>query len=89
MIKKIWHFDLEPNMGQIDRYVRYTVSVALIGAMLLVSPTPVDWLVALPLIAIPVFISAYAGWDPLYALMQKRRTPKFTFLDKKHTALDK
>lgn len=86
MIKKIWHFDLEPNMGRIDRYARYTLSIALIGALLLIPLTPVGWLIVLPLIAIPIFISAYAGWDPIYALVQKRRTPKFTFFNKKHSA---
>ena len=86
MIKKIWHFDLEPNMGRIDRYARYTLSIALIGSMLLVPQTPVGWLVLLPLIAIPIFISAYAGWDPVYALFQKQRTPKFAFFTKKPAA---
>jgi len=86
VIKKIWHFDLEPNMGRIDRYARYTLSIALIGALLLIPLTPVGWLIVLPLIAIPIFISAYAGWDPIYALVQKRRTPKFTFFNKKHSA---
>ena len=65
MIKKMWHFDLEPNMGRIDRYARYTLSIALIGSMLLVPQT---------------------GWDPVYALMQKQRTPKFRFFAKKPAA---
>ena len=86
MIENIWHFDLEPNMGRLDRYARYTLSIVLIGSMLLVPQTPVGWLVLLPLIAIPIFISAYAGWDPVYALMQKQRTPKFTFFNKKRTS---
>ena len=86
MINKIWHFDLEPNMGRIDRYARYTLSIALIGSILLVPQTPVGWLVLSPLIAIPVFISAYAGWDPVYALFQKKRSPKFVFFNKKRTS---
>ena len=93
MANKVWHFNLEPNMGRIDKYIRYTVSIELMGAMLLVSPLPVGWLIALPLVAIPVFISAYASWDPLYALMQKqptsnrkRRSPMSVFLYNKHTA---
>ena len=83
MIKKLWHFDLEPNMSRIDRYARFTLSITLISSMLFISPTPIGWLVVLPLIAIPVFISAYAGWDPIYALFQKQRTAKFRFFNKK------
>ena len=72
MIKKIWHFDLEPNMGKVDRIVRYTLSIALISSILIVAPTPLGWFVIFPLIAIPIFVSAYVGWDPVYAMFQKK-----------------
>ena len=83
MNKAIWHFDLSPNIGIFDKSVRYVVSTALIGAMLIATPTPVGWLVLLPLVAIPIFISAISGWDPIYALLQKRPTPRFSFFNKK------
>lgn len=83
MNKTIWHFDLKPNIGTIDKSVRYIVGVALIGVMLIAPPTPVGWMVILPLVAIPIFISAFFGWDPIYALLQKRPTPKFSLFNKK------
>jgi hypothetical protein len=83
MNKAIWHFDLSPNIGIIDTSVRYFVGATLIGVMLIATPTPVGWLVILPLIAIPIFISAISGWDPIYALLQKRPTSRFSLFNKK------
>ena len=83
MKKAIWHFSLSPNIGIIDKSVRYVVGAALIGVMLMATPTPVGWLVLLPLVAIPIVISAISGWDPIYALLQKRPTSRFSFFNKK------
>jgi hypothetical protein len=83
MKKAIWHFNLSPNIGIIDTSVRYFVGATLIGVTLIATPTPVGWLVLLPLVAIPILISAISGWDPIYALLQKRPTPRFSFSKKK------
>ena len=83
MNKALWHFDINQNMGPIDKSVRYVVGATLIGVMLIMAPTPVGWFVILPLVAIPVFISAFFGWDPIYALFQKRPTKNFSFFNKK------
>lgn len=82
MKKTIWHYDLNPNIGTIDKSIRYVVGAALIGVMLTVAPSPVGWLVILPLVAIPILISAISGWDPFYALFQKRPTPRISFSNK-------
>ena len=72
----IWHFDLNPNIGPIDKIGRYAVGATLIGVTLAAAPNPIGWAVMLPLIAIPIFISAIIGWDPFYAVFQKLPTPK-------------
>jgi hypothetical protein len=69
-----WHFDLSPNIGNIDTIARYTAGATLIGVLLVAAPTPVGWISLLPLIAIPLVVSAIIGWDPLYALFQKQPT---------------
>jgi hypothetical protein len=86
MDKAIWHFDINPNIGVIDKAIRYVVGATLIGTMLAIETTPVGWLVILPLVAIPVFISAFLGWDPIYALFQKRPIKKFSFFNKRPSA---
>lgn len=78
-----WHFDTNPNIGMTDRLVRYVLSATLIGIALVATPTPIGLIVVLPLIAIPIFISAFAGWDPVYALFQKAPAPLFSFFKKK------
>lgn len=72
-----WHFDLNPNMGVFDKSVRYILSIALIIPILFLTAASVGWAIILPLIAIPVFGSALIGWDPIYALFQKRPTPMY------------
>ena len=85
MNKTIWRYDLNPNVGLIDKSVRYVLGAALIGAMLVMTPTPIGWVVLLPLIAIPIFISAIIGWDPIYALFQKLPIRRLPFFNKKTT----
>lgn len=69
-----WHFDINPNVGNIDRLVRYVACAALIGTVLVLTPTPAGWTNLLLLTAIPIVISAIVGWDPVYALFQKHAT---------------
>ena len=83
MNKAQWHFDLNPNIGIIDRFARYMLSITLIVFALVATPTPIGWFVILPLIAIPIFISAFAAWDPVYALFQKAPTTIYSFFNKK------
>ncbi|MBI3772883.1 MAG: DUF2892 domain-containing protein [Gammaproteobacteria bacterium] len=70
------HFDLNQNMANIDKVARYVVGAALIGAIFVIVPAQASLLVLLPLIAIPIVISAIIGWDPIYALFQKLPIPK-------------
>jgi hypothetical protein len=84
-MKAIWHYDLNQNIGLVDKFVRFTLGGVLIGVTLLSTLTPVGWTVLLPLIAIPIFISAITGWDPIYALFQKLPVRRLSFFSKKPT----
>lgn len=77
-----WHYDASPNVGNVDKIVRYVVGITLIAAIF-VSSTPITWISLLPLFAIPVVISAITGWDPIYALFQKLPTVERSPLDPK------
>lgn len=77
-----WHYDASPNVGNVDKIVRYVVGITLIAAIF-VSSTPITWIALLPLVAIPVVISAITGWDPIYALFQKLPTMERSPLDPK------
>lgn len=70
-----WHFDFYPNVGEVDKYVRYGIGALLIGSVLVLAPSPMGWDVLMPILAIPIVSSAILSWDPLYALFQKMRTP--------------
>ncbi len=83
-----WHFDLHPNVTNTDKIVRYVAGALLIGAILVVAPAPVGWVALLPLIAIPVVISAIIGWDPIYALFQKLPIPRLSSFKKIRTIKD-
>lgn len=72
MKKALWHYDLEPNIGNIDKSIRFGIGVLLIGVILFINTPTLGWYVLFPLFAVPVIVSAYVGWDPLYALFQKR-----------------
>jgi Inner membrane protein YgaP-like, transmembrane domain len=67
-----WKFGHVPNVGNVDKVVRYVAGAILIGITLAISPENMGWTVLLALISIPIVISAIIGWDPLYALFQKR-----------------
>lgn len=78
-----WHFDLHPNISNRDKVVRYAVGAIAIGAVLATAPANVGWAVLLPLLAIPMVISAIIGWDPVYALFQKLPTDRLAILKAK------
>lgn len=77
-----WHYDASPNVGNVDKIVRYAVGIALIAPIFVLS-TPTTWILLAPLVAIPVVISAITGWDPIYALFQKLPTVERSLLDPK------
>ena len=56
-----WHFDLNPDVGKFDKYVRSVSGTTLFGVTLVTAPTPVGWMVMLPLIAVPIFITTIIG----------------------------
>lgn len=82
-----WHYDASPNVGNVDKVARYLIGATLIAAIFIVSE-PADWIYLLPLIAIPVVISAITGWDPIYALFQKRPTSERSPLDPKPSSVN-
>lgn len=66
-------YGLASNLGVTDRLIRYLVGAILIGTLLLVSGVAsagwhIGWLVFLPLISIPIVMSAIMRWDPVYAI---------------------
>lgn len=68
-------FGLKTNLGKSDRLLRYLVGAVLIGLLLFMSATAstvwsVGWLVLLPLLSIPIVISAIMRWDPVYAMLR-------------------
>lgn len=83
-----WHFDLHPNVGNFDKVVRFGVAAAAIAIVLMTAPANVGWAVLLPLIAVPVVISAIIGWDPVYALFQKLPTDRLALLKAKRRSRD-
>ena len=75
-----------PNVGNVDKLVRYGVGAALIGSILVVAPILIGWIALFPLIAIPIVISAIIGWDPIYALFHKMPTPRLISFETKPVA---
>lgn len=78
-----WHFNLHPNVGNVDKVVRFGIAATAIAVVLMTAPANVGWAVLLPLIAVPVVISAIIGWDPVYALFQKLPTDRLALLKEK------
>lgn len=74
MNKLIWHFDLNSNIAGFDRVIRYAVGFGLI-AFTLVAPELFWWTILLPLVSVPIIVSAIIGWDPFYAIFQKSPIP--------------
>lgn len=57
------------NVGTTDRIVRAVAGTALIAAGLFSATTAAGFIAVLPLIAIPVVLTAMTGYCPLYAAM--------------------
>jgi len=56
------------NMGDGDRVIRVLAGALLIGFTMGVAVETLGWLSVLPLIAIPLIMTAILNWDPLYGL---------------------
>ena len=56
-----------PNIGAIDRAVRFGVGMMLIAALMTMSTMHADLIVTL--LAIPLIITAIIAWDPVYAAL--------------------
>ena len=67
MAKTITKVDVYRNAGPVDRALRAVVGVGLIAAGLASASTSIGFLAALPLIAIPVIVSAITSYCPVYA----------------------
>lgn len=77
-----WNLYHHSNVGNVDKLVRYVVGATLIGSILVVTPAQFGLISLLPLIAIPIVISAIIGWDPIYALFHKPPAPRIFSLEK-------
>ena len=62
------------NVGMIDSVVRGSLSVAILVSVLLIPAISSTTLIGLTLAAIYTGLTAFIGWDPFYALMNKSRT---------------
>jgi Inner membrane protein YgaP-like, transmembrane domain len=82
-----WHLFHHPNVGNTDKLVRFVVGAALIGSIFVITSAQFGWITLLPLIAIPIVISAIMGWDPIYAMFHKQPTPRLLSLDTMPTAV--
>ncbi|MGD8573161.1 MAG: DUF2892 domain-containing protein, partial [Gammaproteobacteria bacterium] len=56
------------NMGDGDRVIRFVAGALLIGFTMGAAVEKLGWLSVLPLVAIPVIMTAILNWDPLYGL---------------------
>ena len=66
------------NVGMTDSAMRLATGSVMIGGFMLFSPTPVGWTVILPLLAIPVIVTAIIGWCPIYALAKVKTTGRLS-----------
>ena len=57
------------NMGDGDRVIRVLIGALLIGYTMGVAVDKLGWLSVLPLLAIPLVMTAILSWDPLYSLV--------------------
>lgn len=69
MEKAISTVSVLTNVGTTDRIVRAVAGTALIAAGLFSATTAAGFIAVLPLIAIPVVLTAMTGYCPLYAAM--------------------
>jgi len=57
------------NMGDGDRVIRVLIGALLIGYTMGAAIDKLGWLSVLPLLSIPLIMTAILSWDPLYGLM--------------------
>lgn len=69
MEKAISTVSVLTNVGTTDRIVRAVAGTGLIAAGLFSATTAAGFIAVLPLIAIPVVLTAMTGYCPLYAAM--------------------
>lgn len=69
MNKVISTVSLLTNMSTTDRVVRGVTGAAFIAAGLFSATTAAGFIAVLPLIAIPVMLTAITGYCPLYAAL--------------------
>jgi len=70
--------DTFQNMGDGDRAIRVVLSALLIGYTMSATVETLGWLSILPLLAIPLVMTAILSWDPVYRLLDvntARRIP--------------
>ncbi len=65
-------YDVE-NVGWFDSALRGSLATALVLGVLLIPSVSSTTLAVMTLIAIYAGLTAFIGWDPLYALMQGPR----------------
>jgi hypothetical protein len=59
------------NVGLIDGAVRGSLSMAILVSVLLLPSMPSTMLIGLTLAAIYTGLTAFIGWDPVYAWVKK------------------
>ena len=63
-------FDVGPNVGTLDRDLRFILGAVLIGLALFVAPRAEGPYALAALLAIPLIATGIMQWDPLYALLR-------------------
>ena len=71
MIYEHEKFDAVENVGFVDGVVRGSVSIAILVAIMLVPSISSFTLFGLTQLAIYAGLTAFIGWDPVYAMMKK------------------
>ena len=67
------HFSDVENVGLIDSVFRGSLGFAILLSVLLIPTISSTQLVALTLVAIYAGLTAFISWDPVYALLMKRK----------------
>lgn len=64
-------FDKAENVGFVDSVIRASVAVAIVVTVMLVPEITSVTLFALTQVAIYAGLTAFIGWDPVYAIMKQ------------------
>jgi hypothetical protein len=67
-------FGAVENVGFVDGVVRGSVSIAILVAIMLIPAISSLTLFALTQLAIYAGLTAFIGWDPVYAMMKQRES---------------